>query len=109
MSEEEIPFNDQYNDLVTYTTLSKRGQWWTALLLVNPKTSQSDDEVNDSKIKSQDSSKRKVIIRRWRKHKQQEQEGHYWQKSKDFTISSKKQWLLMREIVDKWVNDENWG
>lgn len=105
MTEEDFPFNNQYYDLIMGKTLSKRGVWWTALLLVEPKPT-NDDEKNESPIKEKKPSK-KVIIQRWRRFKQGE-DGFRWSKSKDFTISSKKQWESMKDILDEWVDNNNW-
>lgn len=105
--EEEFPFNNQYYDLISGKTLSKRGVWWTALLLVqtkpnkDEKSDDSDDKPTDGKIT------KKVIIQRWRRFKQGE-DGFRWSKSKDFTISSKNQWNQLKEILDEWVENGSW-
>ena len=105
--EEEFPFNNQYYELIKGKTLSKRGVWWTALLLVETKakTDAIDNTGDDSeKEKKKQKIQKKVIIQRWRRFKQGE-DGFRWSKSKDFTISSKKQWAAMKEILDEWENE----
>ena len=107
--EEEFPFNNQYYDLLAGKTLSKRGVWWTALLLVQSKANK-EEESDDGESNSNNSDKKltkKVIIQRWRRFKQGE-DGFRWNKSKDFTISSKNQWTQLKALVDEWVDDNSW-
>ncbi len=111
--EEEFPFNNQYYDLITGKTLSKRGVWWTALLLVNSKEKEADkgEEIEKStstkKSVSEDKVTKKVIIQRWRRFKQGE-DGYRWNRSKDFTISSKNQWTQLKSIIDEWIESGSW-
>ncbi|MHA2366523.1 MAG: hypothetical protein ACXAC7_21380 [Candidatus Hodarchaeales archaeon] len=106
MTIEEFPFNNQYYDLVKGETLSKRGKWWTAVLLVKPK---AREEEGENEIKEKKDPKLKVMIQRWQGFKQDKEVKEYnWRRSKDFTISSRKQWLQMRETIEKWVEDEEW-
>ncbi len=88
-SNEEFPYVDNYNDLIEGRTLTKRGQWWTAILLVQPKD-------ND------DPSKRKIVIQRWKKT------GDLWRPTKSFTISSPRHYEKLKETIDKWINDGTW-
>ncbi len=90
MPEEEFPYNDNYNDLIEGKTLTKRGQWWTAILLVQPKD-------ND------DPSKRKVVIQRWKKT------GDYWRPTKNFTLSSPNHYETMKEAIDSWIKNGKWS
>ena len=109
--EEEFPFNNQYYDLIAGKTLSKRGVWWTALLLVQSKGKDAEEgeeeEGKTSKKSTDEKLAKKVIIQRWRRFKQGE-DGFRWSKSKDFTISSKNQWTQLKELVDEWVDDGSW-
>ena len=110
--EEEFPFNNQYYDLLAGKTLSKRGVWWTALLLVKSKgkdTEEGEEEEKSSTKKATTEEKvtKKVIIQRWRRFKQGE-DGFRWNRSKDFTISSKNQWSQLKALVDEWVDDGSW-
>lgn len=109
--EDEFPFNNQYYDLITGKTLSKRGVWWTALLLVQSKGKEAeegeDTEEKTAKKPASDKITKKVIIQRWRRFKQGE-DGFRWSRSKDFTISSKNQWTQLKEIVDEWVDSGSW-
>lgn len=104
--EEEFPFNNQYYDLIKGQTLSKRGVWWTALLLVQTKPNESDEE-EDTETKTDEKISRKIIIQRWRRFKQGE-DGFRWNKSKDFTITSKKQWNELKGVIEGWIGDESW-
>lgn len=107
--EEDFPFNNQYYELLGGKTLSKRGVWWTALLLVKSKGKEEGEEGGETEEKASTDEKlpKKVIIQRWRRFKQGE-EGFRWGKSKDFTISSKNQWNQLKSIIDEWVNDGSW-
>ena len=105
--EEEFPFNNQYYDLLAGKTLSKRGVWWTALLLVQSKSNKDDETEDKEDISPAGKISKKVIIQRWRRFKQGE-EGFRWSRSKDFTISSKKQWSQLKDLVDEWVEDGSW-
>lgn len=112
--EEEFPFNNQYYDLITGKTLSKRGVWWTALLLVNSKGKEAEEgeegeekTTTTKKPSAEAKVTKKVIIQRWRRFKQGE-DGFRWSRSKDFTISSKNQWTQLKSIIDEWVENGNW-
>lgn len=104
MTIEDFPFNNQFYNLVEGKTLSKRGKWWTALLLVEPKPR---DDANDNTNKKEKIIKKKVIIQRWQRFKNEEQIS--WRRSKDFTISSKNQWTEMQEILNEWVDNGSWA
>ena len=104
---EEFPFNNQYYDLLAGKTLSKRGVWWTALLLVQSKANTGEDADDPDSTPSDKKLAKKVIIQRWRRFKQGE-DGFRWGKSKDFTISSKNQWNQLKSLVDEWVEDNSW-
>lgn len=110
VEEEEFPFNNQYYDLLAGKTLSKRGVWWTALLLVQTKANKEEDsdEGESNSTNSEKKLSKKVIIQRWRRFKQGEDGGFRWSKSKDFTISSKNQWNQLKALVDEWVEDNSW-
>ena len=92
---EKFPFNSQYDNLIKGETISKRGQWWTALLLVESKT---PDETP---------GKRKIIIQRWKKQKKDEGEP-YWRATKNFTITSKNVWAGIKETLDEWISQKEW-
>lgn len=110
--DEEFPFNNQYYELLGGKTLSKRGVWWTALLLVRSKGKEEAEEgadvvEKDNKASNDENQPKKVIIQRWRRFKQGE-DNFRWSKSKDFTISSKNQWNQLKSIVDEWITDGSW-
>ena len=111
--DDDFAFNNQYYDLITGKTLSKRGVWWTALLLVNSKGKEGEEgeeeekSVSTKKTSASDKVSKKVIIQRWRRFKQGE-DGFRWSRSKDFTISSKNQWSQLKSIIDEWVENGSW-
>lgn len=107
--EEEFPFNNQYYDLIKGKTISKRGVWWTALLLVNSKPADDTNEKDSDKKKSDKKKEpaKKVIIQRWRRFKQGK-DSFRWNKSKDFTISSKNQWNDIKNTLNEWDEDGSW-
>ena len=53
--DEDFPFNNQYYDLLAGKTLSKRGVWWTALLLVQSKPNKPE-ESDESEEKSSEAN-----------------------------------------------------
>ena len=82
MVEEKFPYKSDYYHLVQGKTISKRGVWWTAALLVQS-VSNADD--------------RKVVIQRWQKTKRASHdvpEGivTYWAPKKNFTFN-RSPWL----------------
>ncbi|MFX1511666.1 MAG: hypothetical protein ACFFCQ_03675 [Promethearchaeota archaeon] len=83
----EFPFVSDYYVLIKGITLSKRGNWWTALLLLETKTEKKG---------------RKISLYRWRKRQDN------WSRSKEFTLSSPKQWEAMKTSINKWINDKDW-
>jgi hypothetical protein len=104
---EEFPFNNQYYDLITGKTISKRGVWWTALLVVQSKGKGDEPEEEKKETNDEKPLAKKVIIQRWRRFKQGE-DGFRWGKSKDFTISSKNQWNQLKNIIDEWLINGTW-
>ena len=87
MVENEFPYKSDYYELIKGTTLSKRGSWWTALLLIESKSEKKE---------------RKVSLYRWRKQQDE------WRRSKEFVLSSSKQWHMMKTTIEKWTNNEEW-
>jgi len=96
MPKNEFPYTSRYDDLVMGKTLSKRGQWWTALLLVETKT--TDDS----------SGKRKIIIQRWKRQVNRDTGEVYWRATKNFTLTSKNVWKNLKEAVDDWISRDEW-
>ena len=98
MVEEKFPYKSDYYHLVEGKTISKRGVWWTAALLVQS-VSNADD--------------RKVVIQRWQKTKRASPdvpEGivTYWAPKKNFTFNNSKHYYTLKEIVDEWLGTKAW-
>jgi hypothetical protein len=93
----EFPYKSEYDSLVQGKTISKRGQWWTALLLVESKTT-----ANGA------SGKRKLIIQRWKKQTNRETGESFWRATKNFTITSSNVWNTLKETVDDWISRKDW-
>jgi hypothetical protein len=110
----EFPFNSPYDDLITGETLTKRGAWWTAVLLVKSKEKTEDDAIETKKTTSQKGQKRKIIIQRWQKIKRKKDEeseegSEFWMRKKDFTLSKKEHWNDLKRIVDSWIEKNEWN
>ncbi|MFX0113248.1 MAG: hypothetical protein ACFFB3_01745 [Candidatus Hodarchaeota archaeon] len=97
MHVEEFPYKSAYDDLVQGKTISKRGQWWTALLLVEPKKSAENAP-----------SKRKIIIQRWKKQINRETGESFWRATKNFTLTSTNVWSSLRDTIDNWITEKEW-
>ena len=97
MSENEFPYKSEYDNLIQGKTISKRGQWWTALLLVESKT-----PTNGAP------GKRKLIIQRWKKQTNRETGESFWRATKNFTITSSNVWNALKESVDDWIAQKEW-
>jgi hypothetical protein len=97
MPAEDFPFKSAYDDLVRGQTISKRGQWWTALLLVEPKKAAGDAPP-----------KRKIIIQRWKKQTNRETGESFWRATKNFTLSSTNVWTSLRDTIDTWITEKEW-
>ncbi|MHA1213864.1 MAG: hypothetical protein ACTSPG_01040 [Candidatus Hodarchaeales archaeon] len=96
--EEHFPYKSDYYHLIKGKTISKRGTWWTAVLLVQ--------NVNDA-------SKRIVTIERWQKRNRADPDAEgnissYWARAKSFTFSSKKPWEILKETIDEWISSNDW-
>ncbi len=95
---EKFPYKSDYYHLIKGKTISRRGRWWTAALLV-----QSVD----------DADKRVVVIQRWQKRNRADPEADgkissYWAPSKAFTLNSSKPWKILKEIIDEWLLTNDW-
>lgn len=109
----DFPFNSPYDDLITGETLSKRGAWWTAVLLVKSKEKEIDKSIESEKPILKQKPKLKVVIQRWqkikRKPKDEREEGtEFWMRKKDFTLSKKAHWNDLKLIVDNWIDKNQW-
>jgi hypothetical protein len=108
---EEFPFNSPFDELIKGTTLSKRGVWWTAVLLVKSKKPAENltDEDNSNHLLIE---KQKVIIQRWKKIKRKgddtKEDIEVWIRKKDFAIGKKAQWEQLKAIIDGWVQEKHW-
>ena len=109
---EPFPFKSLYDDLIMGETLSRRGNWWTAVLLVKSKapTSISEDDSDPTK---EFTPKMKIIIQRWQKIKRKAEDSsgmppEFWARKKDFSLSKKAQWQELKRILDSWINEGKW-
>ncbi|NHJ02871.1 MAG: hypothetical protein EAX86_12110 [Candidatus Heimdallarchaeota archaeon] len=96
--EEKFPYKSDYYHLIKGKTISRRGRWWTAVLLVQ--------NVDDA-------DKRVVIIQRWQKRNRADPDAEgnittYWAASKAFTLNSSKPWEILKETVDSWLETNDW-
>jgi len=76
-TKENFPYKSDYYHLIKGKTISRRGRWWTAALLV-----QSVDNAD----------KRIVVIQRWQKRNRADPDAEgkissYWAPAKAFTIA----------------------
>ncbi|OLS27515.1 MAG: hypothetical protein HeimC3_02940 [Candidatus Heimdallarchaeota archaeon LC_3] len=111
--EEDFPFNSPYDELITGKTLSKRGLWWTAVLLLKSKPQKQDDSIVSDKPKKEFSPKYKIMIQRWQKIRKKSEDkseiiSEFWMKKKDFTLAKMSQWSELKEIVDDWIEKDLW-
>ena len=96
--EEKFPYHSDYYHLIKGKTISKRGRWWTAVLLVQ--------SVNDA-------NKKVVSIERWQKRRRADPDAEgnmteYWARSKSFTFNSTKPWDIMRDTITEWIESNDW-
>jgi hypothetical protein len=63
--------------VIEYITITKRGNWWTAVVLVGEK------------------GHKKVILYRWNKR------GDKWKRLQKFTIGQKRNWPLYKDAIEK--------
>lgn len=97
MSKEEFPYKSAYDNIVQGKTISKRGQWWTALLLVESKTTTESAPT-----------RRKIIIQRWKKQTNSDTGESFWRATKNFTLTSTNVWANLKETVDDWITQKEW-
>jgi len=95
---ERFPYRSDYNHLIKGKTISRRGRWWTAVLLVQ--------SVNDA-------DKKTVVIQRWQKRNRADPEAEgkissYWAPSKSFTLNSSNPWNILKETVEEWLASNEW-
>ena len=96
--DEKFPYKSEYYHLIKGKTISRRGRWWTAVLLV-----QNVDDAN----------KRIVVIQRWQKRKRADPDAEgkistYWAPAKSFTLNSSKPWETLKETVEEWLASNDW-
>lgn len=96
--EESFPYRSDYYHLIKGKTISRRGRWWTAVLLVQ--------SVNDA-------DKRIVVIQRWQKRNKADPDAEgkmtsYWAAAKSFTLNSSKPWSEMKNTIDEWLSTNDW-
>ena len=112
-TDEEFPFNSPYDELITGKTLSKRGLWWTAVLLLKSKPQNQDDSIVSEKPKKEMVPKYKITIQRWQKIRKKSEDkseviSEFWMRKKDFTLAKRSQWSELKEIVDDWIEKDQW-
>ncbi len=95
---EKFPYKSEYYHLIKGKTISRRGRWWTAVLLV-----QNVDNAD----------KRVVVIQRWQKRNRADPEADgnissYWAPAKAFTLNSSKPWATLKETVSEWLESNDW-
>jgi len=95
---ENFPYRSDYNHLIKGKTISRRGRWWTAVLLV-----QSVDNAE----------KRTVVIQRWQKRNRADPDAEgkmssYWAQAKSFNLNSSNPWNVLRETVEEWLSTNDW-
>jgi hypothetical protein len=98
-SKESFPYRSDYYHLIKGKTISRRGRWWTAVLLVQSVT---------------DANKRVVIIQRWQKRNRADPDAEgkmasYWAAAKSFTLNSSKPWANLKETVEEWLSTNDWS
>ncbi len=96
--EEKFPYKSEYYHLIKGKTISRRGRWWTAVLLVQ--------NVDDA-------DKRIVVIQRWQKRRRADPDAEgkissYWAPAKAFTLNSSKPWETLKETVEEWLTTNDW-
>lgn len=97
-TEKSFPYKSDYYHLIKGKTISRRGRWWTAALLV-----QSVDNAD----------KRIVVIQRWQKRNRADPEAEgkissYWAPSKAFTLNSSKPWEILKDTIEEWLSTNDW-
>ncbi len=98
-NKESFPYRSDYYHLIKGKTISRRGRWWTAVLLVQSVT---------------DANKRVVIIQRWQKRNRADPDAEgkmtsYWAAAKSFTLNSSKPWISLKDTVDEWLSTNDWS
>lgn len=111
--DEDFPFTSPYDELLMGKTLTKRGAWWTAVLLVKPKEKNEENFSEPNQQKPKSVIKPKIMIQRWQKIKRASDESgdegsQYWRRKKDFTLSKRVHWEKLKEIIDTWIEEELW-
>lgn len=112
-NDDDFPFNSPYDELITGKTLSKRGLWWTAVLLLKSKPQKQDDSIVSEKPKKELGPKYKIMIQRWQKIRKKSEDksavlSEFWMKKKDFSLAKRSQWSELKEIVDDWIEKDQW-
>ncbi len=95
---ENFPYQSDYYHLIKGKTISKRGRWWTAVLLVQ--------SINDA-------NKRVVSIERWQKRNRADPDAEgkmssYWARAKSFTFTSKNSWQILKDSIEEWISTNDW-
>lgn len=95
---EKFPYKSEYYHLIKGKTISRRGRWWTAVLLVQ--------HVNNA-------DKRTVVIQRWQKRNRADPDAEgkmtsYYAPMKAFTLNSANTWKTLRDVVDDWLSTNAW-
>jgi hypothetical protein len=95
---EDFPYRSEYYHLIKGKTISRRGRWWTAVLLVQ--------HVNNA-------DKRIVVIQRWQKRNRADPDAEgkmssYWAPMKAFTLNSANTWNSLKEVVEDWLSTNAW-
>ena len=95
---EKFPYKSEYYHLIKGKTMSRRGRWWTAVLLV-----QNVDKAE----------KRVVVIQRWQKRNRADPDAEgkissYQAPAKAFTLNSSKPWEVLKETVTEWLSSNDW-
>jgi len=95
---EKFPYRSEYNHLIKGKTISRRGLWWTAVLLVQSTT---------------DADKRTVVIQRWQKRNRADPDApgnmtSFWAQAKSFNLNSSKPWKTLKDTVEEWLSTNDW-
>ncbi|MHA2225715.1 MAG: hypothetical protein ACXAC8_10955 [Candidatus Hodarchaeales archaeon] len=95
---EKFPYKSEYYHLIKGKTISRRGRWWTAVLLV-----QHVDNAD----------KRIVVIQRWQKRNRADPDAEnkissYWAPAKAFNLNSVKPWETLKVTVEEWLSSNDW-
>ncbi len=98
-TKEKFPYHSDYYHLIKGKTMSRRGRWWTAVLLVQSQT---------------DANKKIVVIQRWQKRNKADPDAEgkmtsYWAQAKSFNLNSVKPWEVLRDTVEEWLSINDWS